>query len=130
MTFNTKASENSAIGGASVVVFRKRGPVKQEERWYYNNQPLEVVNDFNYLGVVFNYTGSFVLHKQYVIGKAIKASNILLNNINKYELNPSLSVRSILNYACPIWGFSKTKEIERVHLRFCKSILGVKQRCF
>jgi hypothetical protein len=34
---------------------------------------------------------------------------------------------SILNYACPIWGFSKTKEIERIHLSFCKAILGVKQ---
>jgi hypothetical protein len=30
---------------------------------------------------------------------------------------------SILNYACPVWGFSKSKEIECVHY---KAIFGVK----
>ena len=25
-----------------------------------------------------------------------------------------------------IWGFSKSKEIERIHMKFCKRILGVK----
>jgi len=29
----------------------------------------------------------------------------------------------ILNYACEISDFSKSKEIERIHLKFCKIIL-------
>ena len=36
---------------------------------------------------------------------------------------------SILNYGCSVWGFSKSKEQERIHLRFCKRILGVKLTC-
>lgn len=116
-----------------IVVFRRRGGLKCNERWHFNNVPLEIVNDFNYLGVVFNYTGSFVLNNQYIVGKALKASNILLNNIKQYELSPSISLQlfdafvgSILNYACPVWGFTKSKELERVHLKYCKTILGVK----
>ena len=35
------------------VVFRKRGPVGSREHWFYNNEQLEDVNDFIYLGVVF-----------------------------------------------------------------------------
>jgi len=33
---------------------------------------------------------------------------------------------SILNYACEISGFSKSKEIERIHLKFCKKIIMCK----
>jgi len=36
-------------------------------------------------------------------------------------------VGSVLTYGCPIWGFTKSKDIERVQLKLCKSILGVKQ---
>ena len=35
-------------------------------------------------------------------------------------------VGSILSYASEIWGYSKSKEIERIHLKFCKQILKVR----
>jgi hypothetical protein len=60
--------------------------------------------------------------------------NVLKNNINKYDITPIISLQlfdsfvgSILDYACPVWGFSKSEDLERVHLKFCKAILGVKQ---
>ena len=122
------------ISKTKVVVFRKRGPIKQNETWYYNNEPLEIVDNFNYLGIVFNYTGTFVLNNQYVVGKALKAMHVLRKNINKYDVPPKIALQlfdsfvgSILNYACPVWGFTKSKDLERVHLKFCKSLLGVKQ---
>lgn len=116
-----------------IVVFRKSGAISQNESWFYNNEPLAVVNDFTYLGVVFNYTGSFVLNNQYIVSKALRANSMLLNKISKYNVSPAISLQlfdafvgSILNYASPVWGISKSKEIERVHLKFCKAILGVK----
>lgn len=118
-----------------VVVFRKRGPVRQDERWFYNNEVLEVVDNFNYLGVVFNYTGTFVLNNQFLTGKALKAMNVLFQNVKKLQVNPKLSLQlfdtfvgSTLSYASPVWGFSKSKDIERIHLRYCKMILGVSQK--
>ncbi len=66
-----------------IVGFRKRGPTRRNENWTYNGMNIEVVNDFNYLGVVFNYTGSFVLNNQTLSGKGIKAMNVLLMNIRK-----------------------------------------------
>ena len=36
-------------------------------------------------------------------------------------------VTPILNYEGEVWGFCKAKQIERVHLQFCKHLLGVKQ---
>ena len=33
----------------------------------------------------------------------------------------------MLNYACEVWGFHTALDIERVHLNFCKRVLGVKR---
>ena len=124
------------INKTKVVVFRRRGPVLVSEKWYYNGHALEVVDNFDYLGTVFNFTGSFSLNTQYIVGKSLKAMNVLLRNIANFDLSPVVSlelfdafVGSILNYGCPVWGFCKSKELERIHLRFCKRILGVKLTC-
>ena len=116
-----------------IVVFRKRGHLLPGEEWFYNGENLETVNDFNYLGVVFNYTGSHMLNQQTLSGKGLKALNILLSKLRAYKLQPKTIcqlfdafVGSILSYGCETWGFSKSKAIERVHLKFCKRILHVK----
>ena len=36
-------------------------------------------------------------------------------------------VTPILNYGSEVWGFCNAHQIERVHLQFCKNLLGVKQ---
>ena len=116
-----------------IVVFRKRGRLKDDESWTYNGVSLEVVNDFNYLGTVFNYTGSFALNQEMLIGKGLKALNFLLFNTKTYALTPKVMcqlfesfVGSILSYSCEVWGFGKCKSIERIHLKFCKAVLKVK----
>ena len=116
------------------MVFRNRGPTRNNEHWTFNNFSLEIVDNFNYLGTVFNYTGSFILNQEYLVGKSLKALNVLLFNLKQTPVKISTSlqlfdafVSSILNYACEIWGFGKSKEVERIHLKFCKSLLCVKQ---
>jgi len=44
----------------------------------YNDNRLEVVNYFNYLGTVFNYTGNISLNQQQLVGKGLKSLNVLL----------------------------------------------------
>ena len=63
-----------------IVVFRKRGGLRDNESWIYKNTPIEVVNEFNYLGTVFKYTGSFVLNQETFVGKGLKALNCLFYN--------------------------------------------------
>jgi len=122
------------INKTKIMVFRKRGRLLPSEHWTYNGQPIEVVNDFNYLGTVFNYTGNFSLNQEYLAGKALKALNILFIKCKEFDLKPKTIcqlfdafVGSILNYACEVWGNTKSKEIERIHLKFCKRLLTVKQ---
>ena len=56
-----------------------------------------------------------------------------MNNCLKYKLKTSILcqlfdafVGSIRNYSSETWGFSKSKAIERIHLKFCKRILHVR----
>ena len=116
-----------------IVVFRKRGGLLNNESWSYKGDNIEVVNDFNYLGTVFNYTGTFALNQETLVGKGIKALNCLLYNTKKYCLKPKVMcqlfdafVGSILSFSSEIWGFGKSKEVERIHLKFCKTLLKVK----
>ena len=59
------------IEKTKIMVFRKRGPLKSDENWSFDNQPLEVVNDFNYLGTVFNFTGNYS-RKKHLLVKVLK----------------------------------------------------------
>ena len=60
-----------------IMVFRNRGRLLRGENWTYNNQEIEVVDEFNYLGTIFKYTGIFSSNTEYIIGKALKALNVL-----------------------------------------------------
>jgi len=70
----------------------KRSPTKDTNVLFYNNEKIEIVHDFNYLGVIFNFTSSFTLYNQYVIGKALRASGVLLSNLYNVEVNPKMAL--------------------------------------
>ena len=46
-----------------VVVFRNRGSVKCQEKWFLNKNQIDICDSFVYLGILLNYNGSF-LHTQ------------------------------------------------------------------
>ena len=54
-------------------------------------------------------------------------------NCKLLKVNPKIAlerfdtfVGSILSYGCQIWGFTKCEGIERIQLKVCKSLLGLK----
>jgi hypothetical protein len=105
------------IDKTKVIVFRKRGGLLPPEESFYKGHRLNIVNDFNYLGTVFNY--NFALNQKQLVGKALKALNVLLLKCKKYRLKSKLLcelfgsfVGSILNYAYEIRGYGKSKRIE------------------
>lgn len=70
---------------------------------------------------------------QTLTGKALKAMGALFSITSDLEVPVKIMlnlfdayVSSILNYACEVWGFCQAENIERVHRKFLKSILGVK----
>lgn len=47
------------VSKTKVVIFRNGGNYRTNEKWLYNGKNLEIVDQFVYLGVLFNYKGKF-----------------------------------------------------------------------
>ena len=73
-----------------------------------------------------------------VLGCLSKYGSFALHNLNRLFQNRTLSyeekftlfdclVGSVLNYSAAVWGFHKGPDLERLHTRFCRSLLGVKK---
>ena len=99
-----------------IVVFRKRGNVKPDESETYNGEQIVVVRDFNCLGVVFNYTGSFISNQGVLARKGLKTLNVLLSNTRKCNFNLKTlcqlfdsCIGSILSYGCEVWDFQNLR---------------------
>ena len=42
-----------------IVVFRNGGKLSRKETWIYNDDLIEAVDSFNYLGITLNFYGKF-----------------------------------------------------------------------
>ena len=117
-----------------IIVFRKGGILPRNLSFHFGDSTISIVNKFSYLGVVFSSGGSFSECQSTLAGQAQKA----IFKLNKYlysfiNISPKhvldlfdKLVTPILNYGSEVWGFCQAKQIERVHMQFCKYLLGVK----
>ena len=99
----------------------------------YSNVNIEIVKEFNYLGVIFSRTGTFRACKKHLSEKATKAMYEVIRKGRAHNLSISCQldlfdklVKPILLYGCEIWGFGNNDIVEKVHLKFCKLILRLK----
>ena len=85
-----------------------------------------------YLGVVFNYNGSFTkaIDKQLTQGK--KAYYALLSKVYRLRLPVDISrelfnylVLPVLLYGCEVWGYSNIEHLEILYRKFIKTLLKV-----
>lgn len=94
---------------------------------------MDIVDNFCYLGVNFTYTGNMKHAVKALSDQALRAYNNLLSIFDRLQLDvrTKLSlfdsmVVPILLYAADVWGIYDFKEIDKIHVKFCKHILGVR----
>ena len=117
-----------------VVVFRKGGRIGKNDIWTLGGVVLETVSSFKYLGCILTPSGSFSGCIKELTISARRALFGLKKCLHSHpELLPSSQislfntlVSPILYYCCEIWGLCKADPIEKLHLSFLKSLLGVK----
>ena len=90
-----------------IVVFRNGGKVNANEKWFYDNKEIEVVDSFTYLGVLLNYNGKYNVLQNKLAEQGRKAVFALRRSIKSMYLNCTtlLSlfdtyINSILSYGC------------------------------
>ena len=117
-----------------IVVFRKHKRLLLNENWKFCGRNIEVVDQFCYLGLVFNYNGRFTIAHNTLASQGRKAYYRLKKRMKNYMLNTETKislfdtyVTCILNYGCEVWGHHPAPKIEAVHLLFLKEVLNVKK---
>lgn len=115
------------------MVFRNGGPLRENEKWFFNGKLLDVVNGYKYLGTVFTPKLVWTQCQKTLATQArkglylLRRYNYVCNNLPidvQFQLFDSM-ISPILLYGAEIWGFDVTDHIERVHTGFCKYVMGV-----
>jgi hypothetical protein len=115
-----------------VVIFEKGRHTYHN--FYLNNEILENVNSFKYLGVELYKNGQWhrtqqkiAAHGQRALHKLFRIISQVTLPINELcKLFDSL-VAPVLNYSSEVWGHHSAKTIETIHTKFCRKILCVKK---
>ena len=115
-----------------VVVFKNGGFLKNCEKWYFAGKPIQVETSYNYLGVIFSTTLNWSRCIENLSGKALRAVAGIKRLYFKLQNLPAdtmfkifdVKVKPILLYGSEVWGFHRLDEIEKVHTKICKMILG------
>ena len=114
-----------------VVIFSQRSKTPKKP-FMYNGQEVKVVEDYTYLGVIFNYNGTFkkAVENQKAVG--LRAMQALLSKIRILSLDVDTSmelfhrcVMPILLYGSEVWAYDGTNlaTLEVFYRGFLKQIL-------
>ena len=108
------------------------GKVRRIPEFVYVGDTLEVVDDFVYLGVRFNYNGNF---KRQFLNKSHKLEKLFIACWSRLKSYSSLWTHSaiyliilflpVLLYGSEVWGYECIDQIEVFHRKFLRKILLV-----
>jgi hypothetical protein len=98
----------------------------------YNNQNIELVDSFKYLGMWFENNLKFNEHIHQTISKGYRSMYALLNKIKytHYSIEVIINlydalVNSVLMYGCEMWGISAESSINKLNIienKFYKNV--------
>ena len=114
------------IDKTKIIVFRRGGIVKQNEKWLLNDKPIEVVSHYKYLGITFTSFLSWSHTQKTQAAQAEKTTALLkrmfkaadLNNVQQMLTLFDRMVSPILCYGSEIWGTKQIEIVERFKLNF------------
>ena len=116
------------ISKTKIVIF-SRGKIRKYPVFKIGLTEVEVADDYIYLGVTFNYNGSFrkAIVKQ--ISQARRAMFVLLQKARILRLPIDIvlelfdiCVVPVLLYGCEIWGFENLRDVDVFHRNFLRTV--------
>lgn len=94
-----------------------------------DNNIIETVKSYKYLGVLMSSNGSFLNARKCIYEKANKAMHLLHKRIQNLSLPLDLQLKlfdstilPIITYGSEIWGYENLEMFERIHTILLRSI--------
>lgn len=118
-----------------VTVFSNRKVPTSRYSFTYKGEPLEIVEDFKYLGLKINYNGNFKKALIELKNQASRAMYSLISKCRRLKLPIDIqlelfdrTVLPIMLYACEVWGTENFEILELLYRKFLKFALNVHGR--
>lgn len=113
-----------------IMVFRAGGKLKSDLKFEFKGAPIEVVSQYNYLGVMFSSSNKFYKELKQAQNKAYfvlcSARAVMVRaKIQSWDARQKIfdaTVLSTLLYGCETWGLRYLEEIEKTQNVYYKSI--------
>jgi hypothetical protein len=128
LKINTKKVKICAYG---------KGKSREQRLIYINDHIIDIVDGFAYLGVTFFSNGNIAKTAKILFDQALKAMYNLSSLLTRIHVDiiknlKLLNFPSCTNFAllAEVWGIYCPKEVDssKIHIKFCKLILGVKSQ--
>ena len=120
------------------MIFNKTGRLLKNHKFVYKDSPLECVREYKYLGFIVTPSGEVRTGLEDLRRRALRAlakMKSTLGALFRHDINNTIHiynylVKPILTYCSDYWGCIQPKNnpIEKVHLMFCKYLLGVRKQ--
>ena len=120
------------------MIFNKTGRLLKNHKFVYKNSTLECVREYKYLGFIVTPSGEVRTGLEDLRRRALRALAKMKNTLGalfRHDINNTIHiynylVKPILTYCSDYWGCIQPKNnpVEKVHLMFCKYLLGVRKQ--
>ena len=109
-----------------------REKLRNKPTFYFGGNTLDIVDEYNYLGLVFNYNAKFKITKSHLYQKGCRAMFALLKQSKRLSLPLDIImklfdvlVKPVVLYGAEVWGSENCDILDRLQLRFFKYLLSV-----
>lgn len=126
---------NLNVKKSKIIIFHK-GNIKKYD-FCYRGEKIEIVNNFEYLGIVYSNSGLYHRHLEKLKTNVNLAQNQLINIIQSNKISSWAVIEQLfktmilntVNYCSEIWGLHCLDEFDAIQARFYKKLLWLSKSC-
>ena len=125
------------IDKTKMMIFSKGSKIKKVEKWTFDSLPIEIVNQFKYLGVTFSSNGQYMAHVNSLITQSKRATFAVRKGLYDEDIKVNIkskifltAIQPILTYGSELWGaYDIHTNIDKQCFKYGKEILQASRSC-
>jgi hypothetical protein len=118
-----------------IMVFTRNTRYIPERDWTYNENTLEYVKTYPYVGILVNGNGNWTAAREERARKGTRAMFAMISNLRRFGFLPvkfllslfDKKIAPVLLYGCEIWGLYGLTKVNAIADQFYRLILGLKK---
>ena len=122
------------VSKTKIMIFSKNGKWSKKHNFTYNGETVDIVNEFKYLGMVFEDDGRFLSAIKLIKAQANKAMRYIISRARAKNMTIDIQLKlfdtlviPIMTYGAEVWGFEHLNMLAQLELQFLKLVMNVRR---